>query len=115
LDSIWLQASAQLEQASAQTRQCLCLSAWRLHSFAQARQKAMHVVSCASNGWRLPALLARAMMLPVAAQTAAQSRFSRMQEIRLSTCFSERQASAQAVQVSTQSEQASMHALMASE
>jgi hypothetical protein len=112
---MWLQHSAQLVQASAQTRQCLCLSAWRLHSLAQARQNAMHVVSCASSGWRFPALFARAMTLPVAAHTAAQSRFSRMHAIKLSTCFSERQASAQAVQVSMQSEHASMQAEIASE
>jgi hypothetical protein len=85
-----------------------------LHSEAQARQKAMQVVSWASSGWRFPALLARAMTLPVAAQIAAQSRLSRMHAIRVSTCFSERQASAQAVQVSTQSEQASMQALIVS-
>jgi hypothetical protein len=91
------------------------LSACRLHSLAQARQKAMHVVSWASSGCRFPALFARAITLPVAAQTAAQSRLSRMQEIMLSTCFSERQASAQAVQVSTQSEHASMQAVIASE
>ena len=75
----------------------------------------MQVVSWASRGWRFPALFARAMTLPVAAHTAAQSRFSRMQDIKVSTCFSERQASAQAVQVSTQSEQASMQAEIASE
>lgn len=113
-DSISAQASAHLRQASAATRQCLCRSAWRAHSAAQARQKAMQVVSCASSGCRLPALLARATTLPVAAQTAAQSRLSRMQEISDSTWRSERQASAQAVQVSLHSEQASTQVVIAS-
>ena len=39
--SISSHASAQAWQASAQTRQCLCTSACRLHSVAQERQKAM--------------------------------------------------------------------------
>ncbi len=62
-----------------------------------------------------PALLERAMMLPVALQTAAQSRLSRMQATRCETSRSDRQASAQAVQVSTQLKHASMQRLMASE
>src|SRR5882762_4542918 len=55
------------------------------------------------------------MMLPVALQTAAQSRFSRMQETRCDTSRSDRQASAQAVHVSTALKHASMQRLMASE
>ena len=55
------------------------------------------------------------MMLPVALHTAAQSRLSRMHETRCETSRSDRQASAQAVQVSTQLKQASMQRLMASE
>jgi len=114
-DSISVQASAQAVQASAQTRQCLCFSAWRVHSAAQARQNAIQVVSWASSGCLFPALFARATTLPVAAHTAAQSRLSRMQEINASTCFSARHASVQAVQVSMHTEQASMQALIASE
>ncbi len=55
------------------------------------------------------------MILPVALHTAAQSRLSRMQATRCETSRSDRQASAQAVQVSTQLKQASMQRLMASE
>src|SRR5438874_8881909 len=55
------------------------------------------------------------MMLPVALQTAAQSRLSRMQETRCDTSRSDRQASAQAVHVSTALKHASMQRLMASE
>src|SRR5690242_9606861 len=55
------------------------------------------------------------MMLPVALQTAAQSRFSRMQGTRWETSRSDRQASAQAVQVSTALKHASMQRLIASE
>src|SRR3977135_2769749 len=55
------------------------------------------------------------MMLPVALQTAAQSRFSRMQATRCDTSRSDRQASAQAVHVSTALKHASMQRLMASE
>src|SRR5689334_24485053 len=55
------------------------------------------------------------MMLPVALQTAAQSRFSRMQGTRCETSRSDRQASAQAVQVSTALKHASMQRLIASE
>src|SRR5882757_3358243 len=55
------------------------------------------------------------MILPVALQTAAQSRLRRTQETRCETSRSERQASAQAVHVSTQPKQASMQRLMASE
>src|SRR5665213_3669576 len=108
-------ASAQAVQASAQTAQCLCISPWSPHSPAQARQNAMQLASCASRSWRCPALLERAMMLPVALQTAAQSRLSRMQATRCDTSRSDRQASAQAVQVSTQPKHASMQRLIASE
>src|SRR3954468_4870584 len=55
------------------------------------------------------------MMLPVALQTAAQSRFSRMQGTRCDTSRSDRQASAQAVHISTALKHASMQRLMASE
>ena len=89
-------------------------SAWRAHSPAQARQNAMQFASSASSNCRCPALLARDMMLPVALQTAAQSRLSRMQATRCSMSRSARQASAQAVQVSTQLKQESMQRLIAS-
>ncbi|OJY43277.1 MAG: hypothetical protein BGP08_21755 [Rhizobiales bacterium 64-17] len=85
-------------QASMHTLQCLCIAAWLEHSRAQALQKAMQVVSCASSGCRFPALLARVTMLPVAAQAAAQSRSSRMQVTRGTRFRSDRQASAQAEQ-----------------
>src|SRR5436190_1240719 len=55
------------------------------------------------------------MILPVALQTAAQSRFNRMQGTRCETSRSDRQASAQAVQVSTALKHASMQRLIASE
>ena len=109
-----LQASAQAVQASAQTRQWRCISACCAHSAAQARQKAMQLASCASSNWRWPALLERDMMLPVALHTAAQSRLSRTQATKLETSRSDRQASAQAVQVSTELKQASMQRLIAS-
>ena len=54
-------------------------------------------------------------MLPVALHTAAQSRLSRMHATSRVTSRSDRQASAQAVQVSTQLKHASMQRLMASE
>src|SRR6185436_12768868 len=115
VDSIRVQASAQAVQASAQTAQCRCISPWRLHSSAQERQKAVQFASSASSSWRWPALLERAMMLPVALQTAAQSRFSRMHGTRCDTSRSDRHASAQAVHVSTALKHASMQRLMASE
>src|SRR4029079_18077064 len=75
----------------------------------------MQFASCASRSWRWPALLERAMILPVALHTAAQSRLSRMHATRCETSRSDRQASAQAVHVSTQLKHASMQRLMASE
>ena len=75
----------------------------------------MQFASCASSSWRCPALFDRAMMLPVALHTAAQSRLRRMQATRLSTSRSDRHASAHAVQVSTQLKQASMQRLIVSE
>src|SRR5688572_5361647 len=90
------------------------MSACREHSLAQARQNATQLASWASSNCRCPALLARDMMLPVALHTAAQSKLSRMQDTRCSTSGSDRQASAQAVQVSTQPKQASMQRLIAS-
>src|ERR1044071_971646 len=75
----------------------------------------MQLASCASSSWRWPALLERDMILPVALHTAAQSRLSRMQATRCETSRSDRQASAQAVQVSTQLKHASMQRLMVSE
>src|SRR6185369_2780659 len=113
--SIAVQALAQATHASAHTAQCRCISLWVAHSSAQARQNAMQLASWASRSWRCPALFDRAMMLPVAPHTAAQSRLRRMQATRLSTSRSDRHASAQAVQVSTQLKQASMQRLMASE
>src|SRR3954471_14203179 len=115
VESIRVQASAQAVQASAQTAQCRCISPWRLHSSAQARQKAVQFARSASSNWRWPALLERAIMLPVALQTAAQSRLSRMHETKCETSRSDRHASAQAVHVSTQPKHASMQRLMASE
>src|SRR6478735_6303994 len=110
-----LQASAQAVQASAQTAQWWCMAPWRPHSAAQARQNAMQFANCASRSWRWPALLERAMILPVALHTAAQSRLSRTHATRCETSRSDRQASAQAVHVSTQLKQASIQRLMASE
>src|SRR5690242_18189386 len=55
------------------------------------------------------------MMLPVALQTAAQSKFNRMHGTRCDTSRSDRQASAQAVHVSTALKHASMQRLIASE
>ncbi len=52
VESIRVQASAQAVQASAQTAQCRCISPWRLHSSAQARQKAVQFASSASSNWR---------------------------------------------------------------
>src|ERR1051325_1447499 len=54
-------------------------------------------------------------MLPVGVQTGAQSRLRRMQATRCDTSRSDKQASAQAVHVSTQPKHASMQRLMASE
>jgi hypothetical protein len=54
------------------------------------------------------------MMFPVALHTAAQSRLSRMHGTKCEMSRSDRHASAQAVQVSTQLKQASMHRLMMS-
>src|SRR3979490_3140845 len=73
----------------------------------------MQVVSCASRSWRLPALLARETMAPVAAQTWAQSRLRRTHATNRAKCSSDRHASAQVVQLSTPVKQASMQALIA--
>src|SRR5215210_5867271 len=68
----------------------------------------MQVVSWASTNCLWPALLERERMEPVAAHTATQSRLRRMQAIRRWMSPSDIQASAQAVQISTQLKHASM-------
>ena len=105
-------ACSQAAQASAHTRQCACISAWLRHSSPQARQAAMQARSCASIR-PLLGFVRRETTAPVAAQTSAQSRSSRMQYRSSATMPSDRQASAQTVQAVAQSWHASMQAWMA--
>lgn len=93
-----MQASSQRRQASAQTRQCSCIEAWRPHSAPQARQASRQARRTAFSTASL-APVRRDAMAAVAAQRSAQSRLRRMHWRRSATCASPRQASVQEVQV----------------
>jgi hypothetical protein len=71
------QAFSQRRQAAAQTRQCSCSRAWRSHSSLHRR----HAIAQVSSMRRITSSfdpVRRDAIAPVAAQTSAQSRSSRM-------------------------------------
>jgi len=96
-------------QNSAQTRQCSCLPACRLHSAPQVAQARAQTSSCVRSSSRSGSK-DRETIRAVAAQRSAQSRLSRMQRRNSATIASPRHASAQAVQASSQATHASTHA-----
>ena len=94
-------ACSHRRQASAQMRQCSWRPAWRSHSSPHTRHAAAQTWSI----WRKICSLEpvrREPVAPVAAQTSAQSRLSRMHWRRSWTMSSARQASAHAVQACAQ-------------
>jgi hypothetical protein len=109
------QASPQAEQTVAQSAQWPYRMPCEAQAFAQARQNAMQLASCASMRWRCPLFSYRKSTLAVALHAAAQSRLSRMHATRSELRRSDRQASAQAVHSPTQVKHASMQRITISD
>lgn len=104
-----MQACSHLRQASAQTRQCSCMSSCFLHSVAHSAHAVRHASSVVLTVARF-CPVRRLRILPVVAQRSAQSRLRRMQFRRSATISSARQASAHEVQVCAHSRHAAMPA-----
>jgi hypothetical protein len=105
-----MHACSQDRHLAAQTLQCSCCPACFSHSSAQTRQASAHVsIIVRRTSWLDPAL--REASAPVALQTSAQSRFSRMHCLSCATPSSATQASAHDVHVCAQSKHASMHVI----
>jgi hypothetical protein len=94
-------ACSHRRQTSAQMRQCSCCPAWRWHSSPHTRQPAAQTCSICPRICSLEPVRPDARA-PVAEQTSAQSRLSRMHCLSSWTISSARQASAHAVHACAQ-------------